>query len=293
MKLAFNVEEKEKDIFIDLSESKRTHLSPLEATKIFIKKISKDYPAPYTIMASGGIDSQATIQSWLNSGVEFNIVSFKFENDLNSHDLETLDKLSAKLGISVEYQNFNIIEFLENNLTDYAKKYNCASPQICSHMSWVDQIKEGTVVMSGSCPFLWGIEFTYDLFPMFNYINQTKKNLIPFFFLHDIDVCNSFLSIQDATLHSTINVKQKVAYQKKIQIYRDSGFDILPQKEKYSGFELVKNIYDTKLHLTSPREKLKWQSMSSKRIFDIIFRYRLHDLINRPNKTITCIPANI
>ena len=57
------------------------------------------------------------------------------------------------------------------------------------------------------------------------------------------------------------------------------GIPIISQPQKQTGFEKIKEYYDDQPARVNPREKLKYSNKPSKRVFDILFRYRLTDKI--------------
>lgn len=284
---AFKIIDEDYRVTLDFSVCEKTKLEPLEAIKKYIYSITETYPPPYTLFVSGGIDSQVLIQSFLKAGIPFNIRTIKFDNGLNQHDLENTEVIAQRYNLNIEYFNVDIIDFLENKLIDYVKKYQCSSPHMCAHINWVENIKEGTALFSGSPPFKWGIEFTQDNIPFYTY--SLGKNLIPFFLLQDREVCSSFLKKQNLVMDPKDPIifqlpKGMNTYRKKCLLYKLAGFDIIPQPIKYSGFELVKEYYDAQPSRVTKLEKLKFIERPSKRIFDLIFRYRMEQFVNRPRK---------
>lgn len=287
---SFIVDEKEWSITLDFKNCKETLLKPKEALTNYIYELVERYPPPYTLFASGGVDSQVMIHSFVNSGIPFKIKSIKFLNNLNIHDIKTLDEFAEINNLVIEYIDVNIIDFFENDLTDYVKRYQCSSPQMCAHMNWVDKYSEGTCFFSGTPPFLWGLEFTQDNLPFYYY--SRDKNLVPFFLLQNDVVCSAFFNLQREVIESSF-IHPEIDYMlpqghgtylKKCKIYELSGFNILPQEKKLSGFELVKEHYDKFTDRTNKFEKLKYYDRPSNRIFDIIFRYRMEDFVDKPRK---------
>jgi len=290
----FKIYETGSVMYFDFTNCKLTQQTVKKTSELFIQKIIKNYPPPYTLLLSGGIDSQAMLQCWINANAPFKAITIKFENDLNMHDIGNVEIYAKDLNVKVEYIDFNIINFLENNLNDYVTRYNCASPQICAHMAWVDLIKEGTVLLSGSPPFLNRVEFTIDLLPFYTFIDINKSNCIPYFFLEDLDTCSAFLSLQknfwkDSNPNNEFRGQGFHFYSKKCELYTQANFKIYPQYNKFSGFEQVKELYDSRHDLTSPKERLQFNQMPSKRIFDIIYRYRNYKTINRIDKRIEAV----
>lgn len=284
---------KNNDVFtIDLSNIEKTDLSPLEESINLIKKIVQEYPPPYNLFLSGGIDSQAMLYAWLKSKEKFNIISFTYNKNYNSHDLFTLNIVAKKFNVKVNYYDIDYFYFLNNELYDYSKNYVCNSPQITFYIKLSESINEGTNIFSGHPLNLTNAQpsLDYTILGLYRYKLKTKKSIIPFFFCSDAKLAYSFHKtyIQNTIpFISRYNIKN---YDVKSLHYLQSGFDIIPTN-KYSGFEKYKKFYDSQNDLIHPSERLKYHKFISKRNFDIIFRYRLFEL-NNYSTTIKCINPN-
>ena len=127
--------------------------SPFEAAVDAVHKIVATYPAPYTLMCSGGVDSQSMILAWIESKVPFQIMTFRYISEntfFNDYDLSELDRLADIHGLTINYQDLDIVSFLENNLREYAEIAECASPHFCTHMKFADFVPSGTILYSGN-----------------------------------------------------------------------------------------------------------------------------------------------
>jgi hypothetical protein len=228
-----------------------------------VKKISQTYPPPYNLMCSGGTDSQAMIYSWMKSGIPFNIISVKYiSNNIwwNHHDLVTLDQFCQVNNLKVEFKDFDIIDFLEHDLYNISKTYECPSPQISTHIKMTDLVPSGTIIFSGN--FIERERTTVTLAQLgvhkFSlYKNRQEISVIPFFFLEYPNLAYAF---SRSIAHKNDN-------------YVENGFPIIPQSEKFTGFEKLKNYYDKYSERVTPKDRLKFAMKPSKRVFDLIFRY--------------------
>ena len=141
-------------------------LSPLDAAIDAVNKIVATHPAPYTLMCSGGVDSQAMMWAWLKSGHPFNVVSIKYVSNgtwFNDHDLDTLVQFTEKNNIPVTYYEFDIIDFLENGeLQKISVANDCQSPHICTYIKMSQLITSGTILFSGNwlSPDISGLNYT-------------------------------------------------------------------------------------------------------------------------------------
>ena len=88
--------------------------SPIYAAIDAVNKIVKEYPSPYHVLASGGIDSQAMLYAWKLSNQPHNVISFQYNDGMNAHDLDTLKEFSAKENINVTYIHFDFFSFINS-----------------------------------------------------------------------------------------------------------------------------------------------------------------------------------
>ena len=264
-----------REFTIDFRHRRPCDLTVRQAVDNYIDRIVDLYPPPYTIFASGGVDSQATILAWLQSGKKFDIVSIRYENDFNYHDIKYLEQFSKRHGVEINYLDFCVTEFLETQLKDYVYTYNCTSPQICTHMAFSELVPEGTVIFSGMMIIgspMYGSEFVPELLGLYNYKKIKRNALIPLFFMEDQDVVSAFLNMQER-----FPKRGGEPYGYKIEYYKQAGYDIIKQEERYTGFEKIKEFYKTKPWLATPMEKMRWSGMPSKWTFDLAFRYKWYD----------------
>lgn len=244
-------------------------ISTIDAALLTIDLITKTYPAPYTLMCSGGEDSQAMLWAWKLSGVPFNVVSVRYVTDgvfYNEHDLATLLQFVEKNNIVVQYYDFDVIDFLENGHHDIATKFDCASPQISTYIKMTELVKTGTILFSGNSiknatntkmgVINW-ILLSMHRYSLFLKETNADRQLIPFFFLHHPKLAYGF---------------QPHLIKHKYDAYVKNGFEIIPIK-KQNGFERIKEHYDQYKNRVSVADRLKYNTMPSNRVMDLLFRY--------------------
>jgi hypothetical protein len=245
--------------FINVPINKRIKKKLYDSSVEAINYIHNKYTPPFTLFVSGGVDSQVMLYLWKKSGKPFNAVSVKYNDNLNDHDLETLDKFCNDNEISVNYYNFDIIDFLENEYFEYAEKYRCGSPHICSYMKFSTFINEGTAIYSGN--FLGSVApvfFSKNVFGLYRYAKIENKSLVPFFLCETQDLAYSL----------------EEPYNSKEENYLYNGLPIIRQEKNYTGFEKIKKCYDiwNKYQITVKDKFNRPRTQSSTRPFDVIFR---------------------
>lgn len=263
----------------------RKVLPPFDAAIFTIEHIVKNYPAPYTLYLSGGVDSQAMLYAWHKSGVPYKTFSAVYNESLNEHDLCTLREFSAQHNITIDYHDFDLKSFLENEHDYYANEYYCGSPQITTFMKLADLTQNGTVIFSGQFIMkernlgLLGIPDRNN-WSLYNYGVKSGKNIVPYFFLETCELAYAF----DTTLPEIREVHIDGAYTDKVAAYQHYGFPVIGQldnltgytekKSKLNGFEKIKIMYDT----DPPRQPTPQDRVSriigqiSNRNFDLLYR---------------------
>lgn len=242
-------------------------LRAMDAALLTIETITRTYPPPYTLMCSGGIDSQAMLWAWKCSGVPFTLLSARYVSNgifFNEHDTYMLSKFSEVHSIPINFKVFDVVHFLENELAEIAQKYQSGSPQVSTHIKLTDFVTEGTIIFSGNYiikyhnrDMAWLNWVILAMQRYSDYLKKTNspKQVVPYFFLHRPELAYGF-----EPGPSTRN-------------YELNGFPVLQPEQKYTGFEKLKEYYDQFYDRVPPKTRLMYQSMPSKRAFDLLFRY--------------------
>jgi hypothetical protein len=116
-----------------------------------------------------------------------------------------------------------------------------------------------------------------------NYLEVTKRKMIPCFFLSDPELATAFYKIHDNEYSNieerftdqscNINGQANWEYNVKCAIYKQAGFPIIAQSYKATGFEKIKDFCDVHFPINL-KERLVYSTMpGSKRAFEIKFRY--------------------
>lgn len=258
------------DNTIDFRVNSVNKIEPLVALKNTVEYIMANYPPPYYIMCSGGIDSQAMLCSWQMFGKEYIPVCVKYNENLNYHDIDNIKEYSDNLKINIRYIQFDLLDFLKNQYTDISKTYKCSSPQIATYIA-MSKFLDGTPIFGGNYLTGNGLFLTRALLALHNY--SLERSLVPYFFLEtkEIAYITGFLNLDPIEQHRLRNIS---AYERSCEIYKHFGLYILPQEKKLTGFEKIKDLYDKEyLNTLSLKQKMKYSSKPSKRAFDIMLRY--------------------
>lgn len=259
-----NVEKSKNDYKIFIPRNSAVKLDLNNVVSSTIEHIHQNYPPPYTLYVSGGIDSQAMLWAWHMSKKPFKAVSYVYNNGMNSHDLEKgMPDFIKNLNVDIEYRQIDLLNFYKDIYSKYHERYRCGSPQVCAYMYMADQQREGTVIFSGSN---FGF-YTKNEWGLYNYGTISKKNIVPFFFSETSEIHYYSRSI-------TKNNSDKIAR------YNKLGFPVIdqgPGETGTSGFEQIKNFYDQEYtHLVTNKLKFsRLYNQRSSRTYDILLRNHL------------------
>jgi hypothetical protein len=219
-----------------------------------------EYPA---LCFSGGVDSQAMLQCWSEADLAAHVIIFNFKDGLNKQDCDHAKAYCHTWDIPYREIEFDIISFLTRDNADMTTKYGNVSPHFNTHYRFVEILTHmgyTGVCFGGQAPDRNCGEYG---------VNFTK---VPYYWAtcadkFDIAVQGSFLSFspeltwaislstpdiqseghKDMTLHQDYELykaEEKRKYDAKLIGYRRMGFDLMPQPQKYTGFELVKDHFE-------------------------------------------------
>jgi len=208
---------------------------------------------------SGGVDSQCAVLSFLNAGLNFDVVFMKFKDGLNAHDLQYAQNFCKTNNIRLIEIEFNVLNFLARENYDYAVKYNCPSPHFTCHFKFFDILQTlgyTGIVCGGTNPLqtennVWGSNYSRNNLKYINYVNTTgfpcQANFLSFYpnlsWALSLLTEKSNFNNRDASKLSDYTLRQQieqVRYDLKVRGMIRSGFTIKPQISKFTGFELIK-----------------------------------------------------
>lgn len=211
---------------------------------------------------SGGVDSQAMIQSWMEAGLKFDIAVMVFKGEHNNHDYDHAKLYCDKIGIDPVLVEIDVINFLVRDNHEFGEKYRCTSPHFNTHYKFFDKLREmgytgicggGTALAKGKDG--WGPVPTP---AQMNYVEYARLNEFPVinnFLGYDPKLCwtialltppHDTMWVGAVETLDSIKVDNEKRYRAKVVGYQNHGFDVIPQEEKFTGFEKVKDYFADK-----------------------------------------------
>lgn len=199
------------------------------------------------VCLSGGIDSQTVVDTFLYAGVTPEVVIFNFLDEHNIHDVSHAIKFCDSRNITPRLIDFDVIRFLNNQLYDFATKHKISSPQFAVHLYLAGKLKDlgyTSVIFGGNnlTQYLNGEWYSpkKEETDWCKFSKEINFPIIGSFWLQDWR-----LSLM-ATIYMPrfINNDNPYCYNAKIMGYKTMGYDVMPQEQKYNGFETIKKYYE-------------------------------------------------
>jgi len=239
------------------------YTSLVVAGKKTVEYIIENYPKPYYIMLSGGLDSQTMLYFWYKYGTDFVPTTIRYNDSLNLHDIKYAIEFCKFLNLELNVVDFDVLDFYINHYHSLAERYKITSPHFGCHIAMTQKF-DGTVVLSGDRLDYNGRAIWDENFCLYRYSNE--RSLIPYFFIETPEIAYSLKFPKNLYQHKD---QQKI----KANIYLEEGIPVIVPIKKYTGFELVKEHFDQNIYNVSSRDRLKYSNERSKRNFDLRFRF--------------------
>ena len=226
------------------------------------------------ICLSGGIDSQAMLNIIHDQNLPYTAITFDFGNGFNSQELEDAKRFAEFFNIDLKIIKLDVMRFLYTDLYEFAGKYNLTSPQFAVHCYFLEVIKSlgYTGAIFGGNGFLLNqdsVEFSLNdaqLLDLEKYSQISQFKVIPSFLSFDRDLCLT-LSLSTSitppdiepinpfnktdfdpvtrTIKQIIRVSEADRYTSKIKSYEKLGCKLIPQSNKKTGFEQIKEYHNS------------------------------------------------
>jgi hypothetical protein len=212
---------------------------------------------PY-IFLSGGLDSEVVVKAFIDAGVKFKVISFRFTDNLSSHETYYIDKFVDKHSLNHSYYDIDPDWLISEQAEEFANQSQCSMSEMLPHMKLIKHVWEnlngfpvlgnGDLYVSKDISINWifdrsqpkyewkYIEYEYILawnrFAIYNNILGSLN-----FFMHNPEIVLSIIKDPDMfrCLHDQLAFKLSSRSTKAV-VYIKSWNDLEPRL-KYHGSE--------------------------------------------------------
>lgn len=205
----------------------------------------------FNICLSGGIDSYCMLQCFLKSGVKFKASTLVFDHGLNAPDVDPVLSWAKKFDFRLDLIKLDVIEFYESyQFLEYMRLGQMSFPELAAHLYLIREIN-GTPIFSGNPPIFLDSNIHLS-FPSYEYhcYDRFFRRLgilgVGHFFIYSKELAEAFASLRlsKRITEGDAGIFLKKPYLQKVEMYRESGFDLYPSFKKANGFERLYKFYD-------------------------------------------------
>jgi hypothetical protein len=259
-------------------------VSSIDAAEITVKQIIANYPPPYRLMVSGGVDSQAMLWAWKQFGRDFIPTSVVYNDQFNEYDLAALKEFALRENIEIEYIDFNLFDFYESRFPYIADKFQCTSPQFATHLGFAENL-DGTKIFSGDRLLKHRAIVNHANICL--YRASQEWSIVPYFFLETPELAYSMIfDLKNDPLKGS---RPADMYEEKVKIWQDTGFPVIAQEQKFNGFEKIKEHYQqNRRDVLTPKLRIKFKSVQKLLepvVYDVLFRHPYEEKFGTPEYT--------
>lgn len=274
--------------FLQVGKCEREPLTPFLEAATAAKQIAQGTTDPLWLCMSGGVDSECMALAFLQAQVPFRVAILRFHNDLNWYDIQQAIEFCKTREIAYRLFDLDVIQFYRTNLyLEFAKKYRCYSPQLCTHLYLLSRL-EGFGILSGNIVKVGLVRsgqvvlgFPNDLYFCYDrFFQATGRAGVGLFLLYTPELIYSFFRLprmQDLIFQRREYEGKGMSYTTKCDLYRDGGFPVLNREDKFTGFERVKKYFQE-------------VEQSDEGIYNRMFRAPLENLFPPPRVNLFQVP---
>jgi hypothetical protein len=281
--------------YVKVEASPEPPLSPLEEARkaaLLIEERARKSGQPILLYLSGGIDSECMAIAFLKAGVPFIPVVIRFNDGLNAHDIVDAFEFCKRAGLTPRVFDLDIPEFYRSEKhVEYAHLYRCTSPQLAVHIHVMKELRGFPVLAGNALSFVphatrgLGVNLPSDLYFCYHrFFDREGIDGVAFFLMYTSGLLHSFLALPEMRKYLKFpevlpKETEEASYRLKCQIYRAGGFDVRDRKDKYTGFEYVKEYY---------------LSLGEKGgDFNALFRWPLVERYPHPRECLSILPRHV
>lgn len=250
-----------------LGKAKHTNMSWRNACLFAARDMWSKCLDPYIMVClSGGIDSEVAIRCFVEQNIPVKAAILKMKHDLNYHDYKLAIKFCEKYNIEYYIFEVDAIDFLHNDMWNYADTHKMISPQIPFQLWLLDQFDEFPVVCGGDLPlFVLDKEIYYRMKPQTTTVSRhlMLNNRIggPLFHIHNPEQVYSFINDEIMRLWRKQYISSPIddiLYLKPL-IYEKHFPNLIP-RWKWTGLEMFTGLDKKKLRPVLENKYMQYNS---------------------------------
>jgi hypothetical protein len=92
----------------------------------------------FTLLFSGGADSEIVLRSYLEVNHPIDVVIYRYENDINLYDVSYAVTICNMLGVKYQIIDFNLSKFFENDAERYASLSEIDNPGALPYLKFLE-----------------------------------------------------------------------------------------------------------------------------------------------------------
>lgn len=140
--------------FVKYGRCEREPLRFDEECKATARTIRANTTDELHVLFSGGVDSEVTLRSFVDSQIPVEAAILRFADDLNLHDISWAVITCEELGVPYTVYDLDLVSFWKGEAKRYAEATTCISPQLLSTMWLIDQVPGYPILGSAECLFV-------------------------------------------------------------------------------------------------------------------------------------------
>lgn len=117
------------------------------------RKVADSVNGSLNILLSGGVDSEVIVRINKELGIKQNIYTFRFEDNLNVRDLESVLEISKNLNVPIKIIDFNLQKFFNNDAESYYNKTFCSKVETLPRLKW-HEFFDSPIIFGDGEPYL-------------------------------------------------------------------------------------------------------------------------------------------
>lgn len=124
----------------------------LESLLYNARMIAENFPGPFDVLLSGGLDSEIVVRSFKEIGVTQRVHTIKLKNDYNIQDVLSAQRICNKIGVDLNIIEFDLESWFEHEAEAMYKRTYVPLVELLPRFAWFDYF-DGTLVWGDGEPY--------------------------------------------------------------------------------------------------------------------------------------------